>query len=108
MRSLSGMRIKYMEVLQIIAYYLMAVNMVGFLFMGIDKWKAKKRAWRIPEATLLLISALGGAVGSLVGMHLFHHKTRHWYFLYGIPAMLAVHILLGLFIWKGPVQVMLL
>lgn len=97
-----------MKVLQIILYYLCIMNVIGFLFMGLDKWKARKRAWRIPEATLLLIAALGGAAGSMLGMHLFHHKTRHWYFLYGIPAMLVVHILLGLFVWKGPVQFILL
>lgn len=96
-----------MTVLQIIICYLIAMNVIGFLFMGIDKWKAKKHAWRIPEATLLMIAGLGGAVGSMLGMHLFHHKTRHWYFLYGIPAMLAVHILLFLLIWKGPVQFVL-
>lgn len=97
-----------MKVLQIILYYLATMNVIGFLFMGIDKWKAKKRAWRISEATLLLVAAFGGAVGTMLGMHLFHHKTKHWYFLYGIPAMLAVHILIGLFIWKGPLQVILL
>lgn len=97
-----------MTVLQIIICYLVIMNVIGFLFMGLDKWKARKRAWRIPEATLLLIAALGGAVGSMIGMHLFHHKTRHWYFLYGIPAMLVVHILLGFFVWKGPVQFILL
>ncbi len=97
-----------MTVLEIISYYLMTMNLMGFLFMGADKWKAKKRAWRIPEATLLLIAALGGAAGALIGMHLFRHKTRHWYFLYGIPAMLAVHILIALLIWKGPVQFILL
>ena len=93
-----------MTVLQIIACYLIIMNIVGFFFMGIDKWRAKKHAWRISEATLLLVAVLGGAAGSLLGMHLFHHKTRHWYFLYGSPAMLVVHILLGIFIWKGPVQ----
>lgn len=97
-----------MTVFQVISYYLITMNVLGFLFMGLDKWKAKKRAWRIPEATLLLIAALGGAMGSIIGMHLFHHKTRHWYFLYGIPVMLVIHILLALFIWKGPVQFILL
>lgn len=92
----------------IILYYFIAMNAAGFLLMGLDKWRAKKRAWRISEATLLLIAALGGAAGSLLGMHLFHHKTRHWYFLYGIPAMLVIHILLFLFLWKGPVQFTLL
>lgn len=84
------------------------MNVIGFLFMGIDKWKAKKRAWRISEATLLLIAAFGGALGSMIGMHLFRHKTKHRYFVYGIPAMLAIHILLILFLWKGPVQLVLL
>lgn len=97
-----------MTVLRMISYYLIAINAVGFLFMGLDKWKAKKRAWRISEATLLLVAALGGAAGSMLGMYLFRHKTRHWYFRYGIPVMLVVHILIGLFIWKGPVQVILL
>lgn len=97
-----------MTVFEVILYYIIAMNVIGFLFMGIDKWKAKKRAWRISEATLLLIAALGGAMGSLLGMHLFHHKTRHRYFVYGIPAMLAIHILLILFLWKGPVQFILL
>lgn len=97
-----------MTVFQVISYYLITMNVLGFLFMGLDKWKAKKRAWRIPEATLLLIAALGGAIGSMIGMHLFHHKTRHWYFLYGIPAMLMIHILLGLLVWKGPVQFIML
>ncbi len=97
-----------MTVFQVILYYFIAMNVIGFLLMGIDKWKAKKRAWRISEATLLLIAALGGALGSMLGMHIFHHKTRHRYFVYGIPAMLAIHILLFLFLWKGPVQFILL
>lgn len=97
-----------MSVLQVILYYLAMMNLLGFLLMGLDKWRAKKRAFRIPEATLLMLAILGGAAGALVGMHLFHHKTRHWYFLYGIPVMLIVHILLALFIWKGPVQFILL
>lgn len=84
------------------------MNATGFLFMGIDKWKAKKRAWRISEATLLLVAALGGALGSLIGMRVFHHKTRRRHFVYGIPAMLVIHILLILFLWKGPVQLILL
>lgn len=97
-----------MEALQIILYYFTAMNVIGFLLMGLDKWKAKKRVWRISETTLLLVAALGGAAGSFLGMHLFRHKTRHWYFLYGIPLMLVIYILIGLFIWKGPLQVILL
>ena len=97
-----------MTVFQVILYYLVAMNVLGFLFMGLDKWKAKKRAWRIPEATLLLIAALGGAVGSMIGMHLFHHKTRHWYFLYGMPAILLIQVLIVVALLSSPIEFMIL
>ena len=93
-----------MTVFQVIIYYLATMNLLGFLFMGLDKWKAKKRAWRIPEATLLLIAGLGGAVGSMIGMHLFRHKTRHWYFLYGMPVILALQIILILAVVFSPIE----
>lgn len=71
-----------------IALYLLLINAAGFLLMLIDKRKAKKRKWRIPEATLITVAALGGSVGSLAGMYLFHHKTRKPKFNVGIPAIL--------------------
>ena len=58
--------------------YLMVANIVGFALMGIDKKRAKRGAWRIPEKTLFLVSALGGSIGTWVGMYFFHHKTKHW------------------------------
>jgi uncharacterized membrane protein YsdA (DUF1294 family) len=58
--------------------------------MGVDKWKARRGAWRIKESTLLLVAALGGSPGALLGMHLFRHKTKHWYFRYGLPALLML------------------
>ncbi len=97
-----------MTVLEMIICYIAAVNMAGFLLMGIDKWKAKKRAFRIPEATLFIIAIIGGALGSILGMQLFRHKTRHWYFAYGMPAILAIHILLLVFALKGPIQFIIL
>lgn len=97
-----------MTVIQMICYYLISVNILGFLFMGLDKWKARKRAWRIPEATLFLLALIGGAFGCILGMYLFRHKTRHWYFAYGMPVILAIHILLAILIWKGPVQFIIL
>ena len=97
-----------MTVLQVILYYLAAMNLLGFFFMGLDKWKAKKRAWRIPEATLLLVSALGGAAGALIGMHLFRHKTRHWYFLYGMPAILLIQVLIVVALLSSPIEFMIL
>lgn len=74
--------------------YLSLINAAGLLIMLVDKQKAKKKAWRIPEATLMAVAALGGSLGSLIGMYAFRHKTRHPKFTLGIPALLAVHIVL--------------
>lgn len=72
-------------------YYLLLINAVGFLFMLIDKHKAKKDAWRISEATLMGIAAIGGSLGSLIGMYQFRHKTKHKKFTIGIPTLLILH-----------------
>lgn len=69
--------------------YLLIVNAVSFLLMLADKRKAQKKLWRIPEATLLGIAAIGGSIGSLAGMYLFRHKTRHLKFTLGIPLILV-------------------
>ena len=74
--------------------YLLAINAVTFIVYGIDKYKAKKAKWRIPEATLLLLAVLGGSVGAWVGMKVWHHKTMHKKFKYGIPAILLIQIAL--------------
>jgi uncharacterized membrane protein YsdA (DUF1294 family) len=66
------------------------MNIIGLFAMGIDKEKAKKRAWRIPERTLFLISLLGGSIGTWLGMYLFRHKTKHGYFVVGMPAILIL------------------
>ena len=75
--------------------YWAVLNLAGFAMMGIDKKRAVRGAWRISEASLFLTALLGGALGCTLGMHCFHHKTRHWYFRYGLPAIL----LLQLFLW---------
>ncbi|MDE5819231.1 MAG: DUF1294 domain-containing protein [Lachnospiraceae bacterium] len=75
-----------------IVAYVLVINVVGFFSMYIDKRKARKKLWRIPEATLFLIALIGGSIGSIVGMHLFRHKTRHWYFVYGMPVILLLQI----------------
>ena len=75
--------------MKLLLYYLLIINAAGFLLMLVDKWKAKKNRWRVRESTLLLIAALGGSVGSLAGMYLFRHKTRHLKFTLGIPLILA-------------------
>lgn len=74
--------------------YLLAINAVTFIVYGIDKYKAKKAKWRISEATLLLLAVLGGSVGAWVGMKVWHHKTMHKKFKYGIPAILLIQIAL--------------
>ena len=75
--------------MKLLLYYLLIINAAGFLLMLVDKWKAKKNRWRVRESTLLLVAALGGSVGSLAGMYLFRHKTRHLKFTLGIPLILA-------------------
>lgn len=77
-----------------LTYYLLAINVVAFIMYGIDKYKAKKAKWRIPEATLLLLAVLGGSIGAWMGMKVWHHKTMHKKFKYGIPAILLIQIAL--------------
>lgn len=77
-----------------LTYYLLAINAVAFIMYGIDKYKAKKAKWRISEATLLLLAVLGGSIGAWMGMKVWHHKTMHKKFKYGIPAILLMQIAL--------------
>ena len=72
--------------------YLLLINALGFLLMLIDKWKAKHNRWRIPEATLMGVAAIGGSIGSPLGMYTFRHKTKHIKFTLGIPLILAVQL----------------
>ena len=74
--------------------YLIIINIVGFFAMGIDKWKAKKNAWRIPENTLFGITALGGGLGTIAGMYTFRHKTQKPKFTIGLPVILILEIVL--------------
>ncbi|MBQ6392633.1 MAG: DUF1294 domain-containing protein [Eubacterium sp.] len=79
--------------------YLAIMNIAAFLVMGMDKSRARNQGWRIPEKTLFLLSLLGGSLGSLAGMYLFRHKTRHWYFVIGMPLILVAHIVLAILIY---------
>lgn len=83
--------------MEFVLLYLLTINAAGFLSMLVDKHKAKKNQWRIPERTLLLIALLGGSMGSLLGMYTVRHKTKHLKFTLGIPLILAAQI--GLIIW---------
>lgn len=78
--------------MKIFLAYLLLINAASFLLMLIDKWKARKNRWRIPEATLMWVAALGGSVGSLMGMYTVRHKTKHLKFTVGIPLILVVQI----------------
>lgn len=84
--------------IKVVLVWLAVINLIAFALMGLDKWKARRDAWRIPEKTLFLAALLGGALGGTVGMHLFHHKTRHWYFRFGFPVLLILQLLLAGFL----------
>ena len=81
--------------------YLAAVNVVAFAVYGADKRRAKKGKRRVPEKTLFLLAIIGGSVGALAGMYAFRHKTRHWYFVWGIPAILAAQMALAVWLAAG-------
>lgn len=83
----------------LLLFYLVTINALGFLIMLADKEKAKKRLWRIPEATLLTVAALGGSIGCQAGMKVFHHKTRKPKFYIGIPVILALQLILGVIVF---------
>lgn len=74
--------------------YVIIINIIGLLSMLIDKYRAIKNKWRIPEKTLFLIAILGGSIGSNIGMRLFRHKTKHWYFIFGMPAILIIQLVI--------------
>ncbi len=77
-----------------ICVFLLVMNVLAFALMGIDKLKAKAGVWRVPEKTLFLVTALFGGLGGTLGMYFFRHKTKHWYFKFGFPALLVVQIVL--------------
>lgn len=83
-----------------IVYYLIIINIVTFLVYGIDKWKARKTMWRIREASLLMLAVLGGSIGAWLGMKVWHHKTQHKKFKYGIPAIIIIQlVIIGFFLY---------
>ena len=83
---------------QTIIYILICINVLTFLVYGIDKWKAKQGRWRISEGTLLILAIIGGSIGALLGMKVWHHKTQHKTFKYGLPLILLAQIALIYFI----------
>ena len=94
-----------MNVILLLAAYVIVINFIAFLLMGIDKRRAIKHAFRIPEATLFLFAIFGGSIGSILGMYTFRHKTRHWYFVYGMPAILILQIAFIIFVYNAPFEI---
>lgn len=87
-----------MNIHQLSLYYLLAINAAAFVLYGIDKYKAKKAKWRISEATLLMMAVVGGSVGAWAGMKVWHHKTLHKKFKYGIPIILLLQIAAAIYL----------
>lgn len=81
-----------------LAVWLIAINLVTFAVYGADKRRARRGAWRVPEKTLFLLPLLGGSVGALLGMRVFRHKTKHWYFVWGVPAILLAQLALAVWL----------
>ncbi len=90
-----------LSLLHIALTYLAVINLVTFFVYGIDKWKAKKSKWRVPEATLWGMAVIGGSIGAWLGMKTWHHKTLHRKFRYGVPLIIIVQIALLIFIYKN-------
>ena len=80
--------------IEVLLYYLIGINIVTFFVYGIDKWKARKSKWRISEATLLMLAVIGGSIGAWLGVKVWHHKTLHKKFKYGIPAIIIIQLVL--------------
>ena len=97
-----------MNAITLLVIYFFIINIVGFAVMGIDKKRAIKQNWRIPEATLFLVALIGGSLGTTIGMRFFHHKTRHWYFVYGMPSILILQVIIFLVLFYAPIEFMIL
>lgn len=79
--------------------YLMIINLIAFLAMGVDKRKAVKHKWRIPEKTLMMFSVLGGSLGMFIGMQLFRHKTKHTLFVVGVPLVFIIETIVYIYLY---------
>lgn len=86
--------------IKFILTYLVLMNLIAFIAFGIDKWKARNNAWRIPETTLFLLAILGGSIGAKLGMHIWHHKTKHLSFVIGVPVIMLLQVVLFVFITR--------
>ncbi|MCR5399145.1 MAG: DUF1294 domain-containing protein [Lachnospiraceae bacterium] len=97
-----------MNVILLMIIYIVVLNVMGYALMGIDKARAKKRGFRIPEATLFVVAIIGGSIGTIIGMFFFRHKTRKWYFAYGLPVILILQIALVIALYLSPIEIAIL
>ena len=97
-----------MDVITVILIYIITLNLLEFALMGMDKWKTKNHAWRIPESTLFILAIIGGSIGAIIGMRAFRHKTRHWHFVYGMPAILIIQLLIIFILSKLPLEFLIM
>ncbi len=96
-----------MNVILWLGIYLCIVNILGLFLMGFDKSRARRRGWRVPEAHLFIVAVIGGSIGTILGMYIFRHKTKHWYFVYGLPAILLIQLGLVAVLYFSPLQIRL-
>ena len=94
-----------MNSFSILICYIVLVNILGFALIGIDKRKARKNAFRIPEATLFSVAVIGGSLGSILGMQLFRHKTKHLSFKIGMPVIFILQVLIAVLLVVGPIGI---
>ena len=80
--------------MEVVAYFLIGINVLAFIVYGVDKWRAAHGRWRIPEDTLLGLAVIGGSIGALLGMKVWHHKTKHKKFVFGLPAILLIQLII--------------
>lgn len=85
----------------VIVLYLAVINLITFIVFTVDKKRARLHKWRVSEKTLFLLAAFGGSLGAIAGMYAFRHKTRHWYFVIGMPLILAAQIGIAIFIIRS-------
>ena len=97
-----------MNVILVLLCYIILVNLLGFYAMYTDKLRAKKRAFRIPEATLFALAFIGGSIGCIAGMYVFRHKTKHWHFVYGMPLILILQIVGIIALQIAPIEIRML
>ena len=97
-----------MDVMLALIIYISVINIIGFIVMGVDKFLAKKKAYRVPEATLFTFAMFGGSLGTTLAMFFFRHKTRHWYFLYGMPVILLIQVAIIVFLSQSSIEFLFL